>query len=122
VPHGHGKVSFKDKASFDGDFKEGQPLFGVMKARHYNYEGPLLNGAMHGKGTLIDEKNIVYEGEFEKNKLAKGIISKKDHQNRLLFRYVGEFNENHQLKGSGTFEATTIKIVDKLFTDELVHA
>lgn len=54
----------KGQSEFRGTFKRNLKQNGTLKTHFGRYEGPFVNGEMHGQGKFIYNDGKVYEGEF----------------------------------------------------------
>lgn len=79
---------------YEGEFKKGELLrgkeisFGKLK-----YDGSFKNFKYHGHGSLIDNEDTIYVGEFRENmKHGEGVLMKWD---SLDILYEGKFENNH---------------------------
>lgn len=67
LPHGHGKITFKDGDSYEGEWKACKP-HGRGKAIFQNgdsYDGGWKDGRAQGSGTLTFKSGLSYEGSWE---------------------------------------------------------
>ena len=90
--HGQGKQVFFDGSSYEGKFFEGKvtgTFLMQVPNENLHYKGELLNGSMHGEGTLTTD-DYVYVGDFKDRQFnGQGKIT---YSNGTV--YEGEFKNN----------------------------
>jgi len=65
-------------------------------AASFVYDGPTVNGKLHGRGRLTSWTGMTYEGEFENGVIVKGTVTVGDG-----FTYEGAFDANWTPHGVG---------------------
>lgn len=62
----------------------------------FTYDGPTVNGKLHGRGRLSSWTGMTYEGEFENGVFVKGTVTVGEG-----FTYEGSFDANWTPHGAG---------------------
>ena len=70
---------------------------GKMSCEEFQYEGLFEDNQISGKGVLVDQSNMSYEGEFKHGMFVNGSVLKKKPSGEVIFKYMGTINDN----GSG---------------------
>ncbi len=123
--HGKGKMQFKDRSIYEGDFKESRTDgMGIYKYSNGDkYEGECARGMKNGIGRYTSAKGDIYQGEYKNDKMhgvgthvspngdtfmGEWKEDKRNGQGRLITKenevYEGFFEEFHIVKyGQITF-------------------
>jgi hypothetical protein len=55
--------------TFDGEFKNGEKVYGTMVKEDLTYIGPFVEGMAHGEGLMVYEDSSYYKGGFEASEM-----------------------------------------------------
>jgi len=100
-PHGKGKITYTNEATYEGEFENGKPHgFGKKSFKSgITYEGEFKNGKYDGNGKLTDNGKVVLEGIWDADTPVGHYAGKKIYENGSI--YVGEFNDEGVPCGKG---------------------
>ncbi|CAM2104543.1 unnamed protein product [Caretta caretta] len=96
--HGHGKLLFKDRSYYEGEFVDGEIMGNGLRywaSTGNTYSGQFVSGELHGHGVMQYKDGGKYEGEFSYGMRAgHGLLVDKDGQT-----YQGTFHNNKKHGG-----------------------
>lgn len=118
VPEGKGKLTFKNGASFEGEFVQGEPRSGKIRSGEYVYEGECTKAEITGRGMLIDKSNTFYEGVFERGRLLSGEVIKKTKANDPVAVFKGQIDNLSPFTAKGVLRVSLEETSVDTFTQD----